>query len=339
MFKNLTLCTVLALGFSSCESPLKTMKEMKETTQDMSNKMDTTNETTGQMNDGTTVMYYQFRSKESQETRDRNLRSMNDATSFEQKVTHSVAYQVAFEYQLWKNDPATGDDQHERETLYLRGLEEFFRAVRENSNHFDSLEDIQASSDENEAKNLAALAVALHRKHDFQLNLARTKGITEVSNLDLIKQSLAKSEQLEKGLISLHDLKDFEHEVLSYEPEAKMLMKLRLNMLTAMALSCVSDIAKAGTVKKAKYLMFDWDSKFPTLNLAQQDKVNTYLEEALSTQEFMASIGQNNLLDEKVKKIFKNMQLPEKACEGDACNNASEESLEKLKANLKSLLK
>ncbi len=301
---------------------------------------------TQQTKNGADNLLLMNRAKESQSTRQDNLRHMEEAQTFEQKMTHATDFLKAFEYNLWTNDSTIGDNDKYRKRLQLNAIEEFFRAVRENLNTFKDIDDIRPTSDKAEALNLNAIAVGLHKVHDFQELLVEREGITKVSMLSMIKDALKKAEPLSKGLIALADLEDYEKEILYYQEEAKILLNIRYNITSAMALVGVSELQKKfsflnleipSTIKKFGRFVKSWDSKYDGLNFIQQEKINIYLSEAIATRDYMRSVAIEDKLDKKIRKIFSKMKVNEDTCERK-CPKDLKNNLKDFNRNIQNIL-
>src|SRR5690606_19397248 len=88
----LSACLSL-VGCDALDAP-KMMKEMKDTTKDMQS-------TTESMETTTSTMFLEIRSKESRDTRVKEIAQMEAAQTFYNKTLSAAAYFKAFEYQLY----------------------------------------------------------------------------------------------------------------------------------------------------------------------------------------------------------------------------------------------
>jgi hypothetical protein len=330
----LTSCATFIL--SSCEllKMPKNTTEMKVTTE----KMKTTME---DMKEGTEALFYQNRSKETQETRDRSIKNLDELETFEAKVTEAAVFYKAFEYQVWTNRPAKGDTHIFREELMLEATEELFRVVAEQKYHVDDLDDMSPTDDDSASLNMYALSVALHKNHTFQKNLVKREGITEYSMFKMIKQALSKREKVNSGKVNLHGLKEWEQEILDRHTSATLLLKSRYQILSAMTLNKVSPLSKEkGITKSTKGLyqsFFGWKSLYTNLDVAEKEKANLYIKSALEVREYLKSININIQLDSRIKTLFEKMEPLQTDCETEVCakniheeNNTFQELVNKL---------
>lgn len=331
--KLLTLTAVL--GLVGCKMT-DNLDEMHSSTMDMSGTTKEMKDTTLEMKRGTLAMYHQMRSKEAQETRTRSLRGLLESQTFEEKLTHAVPYFQGFEFQLWTGLRTEIDDMHLREELLAVAVDEFFRAVQSLMSDLDARETSPSTSD-NDALSAFALAVTLHETHVSQETLMGKK-YEPLDFLAMIKEALKLEPQVESGELSSGELTEWQENLLfqPWRETAVDLLYMRHQMLVTMALSKISDVQERGMIGRALMMIRDWDSQFLDLNLVTQDDVNTYLEEALSTRDFLEKIGYTVELDSKVKRVLKKMHQP--GCSQD-CSSQRQENLEEFKKSIQQVLK
>lgn len=329
----MTIAAFSMLGaLTSCKQ-LDNMENMNNKTNELASTSNKISKTSNQLADQTAQvlgvseelrrntgdLYHQARSKEAEETRQRAREALDSDTSFEEKVTRSAIYFKSFEVQLWTNKHASQrDDDQFRDELKLEAVEEFFRTVQSFYEAIGSDHDISASSTDISARALFALSVTMHETHYEQKRLLdEAKGkVKEVTMLNMIEETLKKSEMLKSGALTLGDLEAYEIAILENEPSARNLLRMRFDILSAMTLAKVSKIndPNHGTVSgfftQARLYLRNWDSDFPKLNLAQQHQVETFLGEAIRMKGVLKSLQINSALESKIGTIYENMKLP-----------------------------
>jgi hypothetical protein len=288
---------------------------------------------TGELKGLTSNMYVQLRLKEAEETRDRRTKNLFEANSFHQKVTEAAAYFKAFEYQYWTANESAGDDLHVRDEKMMAAAQEFFRFLTELVTIVgpENLADYTNNMQDKTKMSLNAISVALHQIDDYQKVLIDQKGIKKVHMLNMIKDTLVKLGPLERGEITLSDLKDYEKEILENSDLAIMVLKVRLNTFGIMALTKISNVADKNALQKLSMIRSGWSSKFERLNVALQHKVLRYLREANKTKAFLISLGvkPNKTVDENLSRMYSAMRIKEASrCEG--CNREKAAQLEEL---------
>ena len=260
------------------------------------------------------------RSGGSSTSRREALASLKEMESFEMKVTEASKFVKAFEYQLWTGQMY--DTEEYLLQLYDDAMKEFFRSLIEVNDAKSILEtDTNPFRAFNESKkdrdlNVFAIAVSMHGIHNVQKYVIVPREVarkTEVSIYDLIKNALVKIEKVDAGLLNNADLADYEHEVFANKEIALKLINIRANMLLTMNLVKVSDLKKSkvdALLLGMKKIKNNFTSKFPKLNLGEQDQANKYLDAANKVKVFMTSIGKDVELLPKLKTYYSKMRLP-----------------------------
>lgn len=321
--KGIITLLILLLA-SSCKTDrvMDSTLAMGETTNQMKEGMDQTNQTMNQMASNTDNMYHQIRTKEAQETRDRAFEAMNDAEVFEDKLTEAAAYHQGFEFHMWNNGATKEDTPAFREELLVSAVDEYFRALQRYMDEAKNPAEVSPTNEDNWAQNLMVLAVTMHELHHHQKNLIHEHPeLQEFTILSVVKESLKLQQKINAGELKQTDLRPYQNALLFWHDEAINMLRYRYNILMTMTLVKVSEVKKkpsfglfgiAGLYIKAKHLYFKWDSKFPSLVESRQAKINDFITEAIKTRDFLNEIGAEVELDSKVKKAFSKMQ--HKAC-------------------------
>ena len=330
MVLTLSACEALKMPKTTSEMN-KTTKNMSETTQGMSAttekmagnmeqtlvKMDQTNTTMQEMHQGTADLLCQNRSKEAQESRDRNFNRLKEVESFEEKLVHAAVFFKSFEFQLWRNAEL---ECRPRSEFIHHAAKEFFRKSAGLFSNIELKDLTPAEAKENnDVLTLMALSVAMHEIHPFQEDvLSKDETVEKVSVLSIIKDALQKSEALENATITTDALTHAESEVIFWQVEATLFLNMRQNFLATMMLAKVSDIATAEQLEKVKMVMGSWDSKYHKINTVRQEKVLKFVGESLKTRDFLKANNFKHDFDENLKKILTNMKIS--SCTPETCN-------------------
>lgn len=346
MKKSGILALLILLLASSCKTDkvMDSTLAMAETTNQMKQGMDQTNETMGQMAGNTDNMYHQIRTKEAQETRDRAFEAMNNSEVFEDKLTEAVAYHHGFEFHLWNNGNTKEDTPAFREELMETAVDEYFRSIQRFMDEAKNPAEVSPTNEDNWASNLMALAVTMHEIHHHQETLTHDHpNIAKHSMYSMVKDALRLQQKINRGEMTRDELNSWQNALLFWHDEAINMLRYRYNMLMTMTLVKVSDVRKkprfgwfgiAGLYIKAKHVYFKWDSKFHTLVESRQAKINDFVEEAIKTREFLTEIGAKVELDSKVKKALSKMQ--HKSC--NDCRRGQATELKKFKNQIDEIL-
>lgn len=334
-FKLLTLLGLTCLV--GCEQ-MDNLEDMHSSTMDMSETTSDMSKTTQDMKRGTLAMYHQLRSKEGQETRARSLRNLLESETFEEKLTHTVPYYQGFEFQLWTGDRSDVDVEHFRDELLAVGVDEFFRAIQSIMSEVDAREE-SPSTKNNEALSAFALAVTLHETHVSQDTLM-SKKYEKFDFLSMIKEALEVEPLVESGEMSLANVSNWQRNIMfkPWKETAIDLLYMRHQMLVGMALVQISDVERGGFIGDIlTYLrrFKSWDSQFLNRNLVTQEEVNKYLEESISTRNFLQSLGYEVELSSLIKGILDEMDF--QSC-GDICSEDRAKNHEEFKKYIQDLL-
>ncbi|MBI2519268.1 MAG: hypothetical protein HYV97_02575 [Bdellovibrio sp.] len=322
-----TLGMILSSGCSKVQELENRTKSMDTATSNMAGTTTemakTTNEMktiTEDMAENTDDMTIKLRVKEAQETRVRSRDKLLESDSFNEKITQAAVYYKAFEYQFWS---ASGADTEIRRLEMMReALEEFFRTIYEFlPDKKKDWADLSPLSEDNKTQSLYALAVAMHQKQIYQTLRAKEKGFEEFDMLKMIQNGLSKLAKVDSGLINVNDLEEYERQAQIYHEEAKLLLKLRFEMLPVMTLANISDIKEKSKIsilfsmlRSKTFFIFGkekkWNNKYFELSIAKRNEMNRWLEESIKTRKFLATLGVNVELEKTLRKIYQNMSTP-----------------------------
>jgi len=319
---------------------------MAGTTSGMAKTTDEMKDITKGMSESTDDMAIKLRVKEAQETRVRTRDKLLEASSFNEKLTQAAIYFKAFEYQFW--GAAGADTQARRLELMREALEEFFRTIYEflpaKKKDWAKLSPLDR---DNRTQSLYALAVAMHKKQVYQEIRAKEKGFEVFDMLKMVESGLSKLEAVESGMLSTHELEEYERQAQIYQEESKLLLRLRFEMLPVMTLANISDIKDKSKLnilfsmlRSKTFFLFgkkkQWNNKYFKLSTAKREEMNLWLEEALKARRFLATINVNVQLEKTLKKIYSNMNTPTPSQE--SCQACADEA-GKFKQLVQELLK
>lgn len=261
----------------------------------------------------TNIMYHQMRSKEGQETRERNLKALKKAETFEEKLTYAAAYLNGFEFQLWSNGLSPRDTNRYRNELLRMAAAEFFRAMQtmyQNIGKEDGRE-LSPATSKNDALSLFAISVLLHEVHAVQSELAADGSFRERNMLNMIKDALENEQKMLVG--KPVNIPEWQEEILfaPFRETAITLLHMRKSMLMGMSLNTISDIGDRRFIGRARYLLRAWNSNFMQQNISTQRKVVEFLEEAYETKKFLEEIGEPASLHRQIRRVYRRMRTVE----------------------------
>ncbi len=320
--KYLLISALFFVGFGC--SMTKDMDEMHDATNQMNQKMDTTNQGMATMTDQTNELYVDQRQGFSDQIRHQFLDALEKAPTFMAKISEAGQYFLAYEFQLYKHFGS--DTPAKLDSLYDQAVEEFFRTFRryiddkyaiDPSHASDRMEvgvgdaSTQASTnDQNRMLNAAALAVMMYRVNLNLQNDTRVLPSEKISMQDLIEQGLDLKTQLDSGAIKETDLKEWQREVLRHETDAYYALQLRTTFVPAIVLGDISDIADVNILTKGLRMLKSWDNDLSQLTNVEQIVTNTaYMKDANTQVAWLLAHRVDPRIDSTIMKIFKNMNV------------------------------
>ncbi|WP_419171998.1 hypothetical protein [Halobacteriovorax sp.] len=320
--KKVLIPLLLLTIFTGC-------KEVKEAIK-MPEKMDKLGATTDDMSDTTSQLYSQLRSAQSSvERRDVFGLILNDKVEMGQKLTNAAKFFMAFEFNLY-----TGirpyDNPAIRDMLFFDAVEEFYKNmasvyetdVKGEFNVKKAMEKGKMTpihtgkwslKKNNYEQAFYAVAAAMHKVHHRQTYNANKNGFAEASIYTLMKDALVKDAH--GATLSKYE----EYMVAGNNKEISIaLLKARIDIILALAIKDSMDKDEASfwpgllhVITGGKLGKLELPSTFETSNEATMKEANKKIEEALKCYDFLLSIGVEHKIDEKVKNIFDNVELPE----------------------------
>lgn len=315
--KQNQLCLAL-LTFTlavSC-SKLKEAGDMPSTTNKMKATTEQMSVTTNKMFENMETLLELSRSKEAEATRSEKFKEILDKrNNCATKITAAAVFFKSFEYQL-----ATFEEishlEHKMDEFRLEAVNEFTRRIKDVYEKINpkKMSPTDTSKKYNDELAFYAIAAALHMNHHFQVEQTSEAKLKTTSFLDIIKTTLRKEQNGEH-------LKEHEEILLTgiNREIAIELLKARVDIISAVALSYMSDKRKMGLGSKLKALAFKLSNgrvgeinipiTLEDSNKSTKNTVRTTLKEAIKTREFLKEIGIEKQLEKDIRSAFNNIQL------------------------------
>jgi hypothetical protein len=286
-----------------------TTEGMAVTTQDMAR-------VTKEMKSTTNDMYIQLRSKEAESTRAEKIKELlNPASDLGTKITAACIFFKSFEYQLATANEFKHDEKMMDE-MRLDAVNEFTRRMLDLYNKVNTAKMSPTKDGKKHSDELAfyAMAATLHMNHTFQINTAEHSKAKAISFLDIIKTALTKEKNGEA-------LKEYEDQLLTgLNREITIeLLKARVDIISAIALSYMTDKREMGIGSKLKALLFmGTKGKLSGIELPltiedsnSSTKLNAKkaLDEAVNTRNFLKSLGVEKKLEKMVRSAYSNIDI------------------------------
>lgn len=339
---SLVLACLLLTG--AC-SKVKELDKRTENLEKSTEKMSSTTENMGTTMD---VQYQQLRSGDTAALRLNTFTHMMDPkVGIGNKIADACIYFKAMEYQLWSDSEF--DDEYMREKLHEDAVSEFTKRLSDIYAHIDikKMSPTVEGKRHNDELAFYAFAVSLHMNHHFQdiLTMKKSK-LQEESMYDIIKKALAKNAN--RKLLLQHE------EELVNGPNKDMmidLLKARVDILSALALKNLTRKGDMNITQKAKGAIFkitggrlgsiDLPEVYSTDDETTNNKTELYLDAAVSTKNFLRSIGVGKQPEKTLKSAFKNIDFNEKKskdAEESAEAEQSNKAVDKKQQAIKNLI-
>lgn len=327
--KSILPVMALAALLTSCQNPLNTMEEMKETTKEMAKttkqmnqKMDETNRNTADLQD---VSKHGF----SEEKRDQKWMDLIPYRDMGADLSDAKVLMLSFEYQIWTG-VADKNGLFVREELIKDALDEFFRRMTptfenlQDSGKLEEMSPLDLEGDKKQSeRTFYAIATTMHFTDIIQreyVKRQRASGvkIQEISLYDIFKNALTKdangeslSENEEKVLIGAN--RDMVVELL----------QARMNFLSALGIKLSVSQDDMSFKDKANGLWFKLtggrsgalkvNSIFHEQNAVTREQALTYLDGALKAKKLLEEIGAAPKLQNEIESIFINLEIEDAA--------------------------
>lgn len=323
---------------ASCENPLNTMKEMRDTTKEMNEKMNETNKNTSNLGAASRHGF-------TEDKRDKKVDELIEEGEMGEALTHSKVLVLAYEFQSW-DGIANHEGLEEREELIGDALDELYRTyigthgkltekrkvlgVFSRKTRMEKMSPLDLDGENKKAERaFYAISTVLHytdllQRRTIKQNEDAGRHMEEISLYDVIKSALLKESRGEA--VNENEAKVL---VRSYKDMAIDMLQARMSFMTALALKELVTKEEmsfkdklSGLLFKAsggKYGALKVDSLFAESNDPTREQVMEYLDGALKTKAVLEEIGVEPRLQKEVKSIMENLEL---ALEDDNIGNS-----------------
>ncbi|MEN9528401.1 MAG: hypothetical protein RI932_274 [Pseudomonadota bacterium] len=297
------------------EETNRKMEEMKREMGEMNGKLIETNQRMEGMNKALDRMYQDLRQGDALAARLQTIEKMSEANTLKGKTVYAAQYFMSFEYQLWKGEGSDGNAL--REVLKRDAVDEFIQTLRRFSK---STLPLSAMSQDRDLLSLEALALTSHMVNSNAAYALSQRKISISSMHALFRDSLDYGHKLAKGAIAFKDLPEFAQFALREPDLLRYFFELRVNMLPAMVLSEISEVASDASVSRWSSRVFSWLRPW-NANLAQKNELElreylTWMNWANADLCFLKSIGITPRLDRSMLRILKNARLVNQSSAG-----------------------
>jgi hypothetical protein len=284
------------------------MEEMKREMGEMNGKLIETNQRMEGMNKALDRMYQDLRQGDSLAARLQTIEKMSEATTLKGKTVYAAQYFMSFEYQLWKGEGIDGNAIHE--VLKRDAVDEFIQTLRRFSK---TTLPFSAMSQDRDLLSIEALALTSHMVNSNAVHSLGQKNIPISSMHALLRNSLEYGYRLSKGALSFNELPEYAKFALR-EPELLLyVFELRVNMLPAMLLSEISEVASDAAVSRwtsrVGSWLRPWNADLSRKNELELREYLTWMNWASADLRFLQSIGSTPRLDRSLFRILKNARL------------------------------
>lgn len=301
----LTSTTLLATGCGAINDMYDLTEEVGETSKRLALQ--------------TAILQRQQRQAVAQQTRQKSFEIVRQENpAIEIKFKEAATFFHSFEFQIWEN--LLTNDVHDRNVLFERAGEEFmlsFRGVMQGK-----FSDANPLEKKGRMPSLMAFAATMEQVNDFQIwAQANGTGFPLVSMLDLVTEALARKPELDQNPYA--QMPGHVRKILYYEDEARYLLELRYNIMTALVIDKISSQHDQTLGEKLDQLLTvvklskDWVSKFSRLNAVEISQSILYLKEAEKMRTFLRSIGARTKLNGSIKTLVERLKIERDPNAGD----------------------
>lgn len=330
--KKLFPALALGLVFCSCENPIQTMGDMKDTTTKMSKTTQGMSGTTQEMKRITNNMYVSLRQQASEETRALKWKALlSKDTDKSNAIRAAKILFMSFEFQVWYGK-ADGHGLYERENRILAALEELFMSMSAPYEKLSKDPMIGASrlskmspidldaEDKNLERFWYSLAATMHFTNDFQEETLIPENkklgieVEETSLYDVIKSALLKEHQGRQmteaeSYVTLNTIRKMTIDLLN----------ARISMLTALALKEITDQDDMTLKEKTRGLIYkatggsygslQLDNNFVSSNTETRSVALERFDAAVKTKALLEEIGEEVSIQEDMRSVLENLQI------------------------------
>lgn len=312
-----TSLVVLALLASGACSKIKKMEGMTKTTESMRVTTEEMSRTTHKLEEDSSETYPLVKASASQEARQRQIEKILDPeTGSKRRFTEASTYYRAFEYQVagsrvyMENPEKVEDFLTDAANEYSRLMGDLYEEI-----NLHKMSPLKTGKNQTADAAFYALAATMHEVHNHHKRMTEKNNVATMSFYHMITTSLQDEDSRE--------LKRYQRVLISGNSRKVMieLLKARVDMIAAVALSHMVDQEQMSLKSKGSALMFKISGgktgklNVPTIindsNPGTKLTVAETLHKALETKEFLRSIGIENELHKDLKEIYSNIDIKE----------------------------
>lgn len=292
--------------------------QLNATTQSMAQTTQGLAQTTQQMKNETDDLYHDLRQGNSATVRGKALEEMAESQDQLAKIGYASQYYMAFEFELWK---ANVDSDKNLDMLRRDACDEFLRIVQ---NYLpENRSDVSPNHSDEAWKNLYALAAGLH-----MIN-SNSQGETLSSNggmLELLRKGLAAKSLVDRGVIAIGDLPEYQRKVLDFADDVALLLNIRANFIASMVINQIgvesqlmpAFIPGAGEkhiyltlLEKLRIILSNWTGHLEQRNVGELTTFVELMDFVAETRQILRDAGVVIVTDDNLTKIAGNLVLPD----------------------------
>ena len=294
--------------------------QMNTTTQGMAQTTQGLAQTTEQMRNETDDLYHDLRQGNAATMRGKTLEEMAESQDQIAKIGYASQYFMAFEFGLWK---ANTDSDKKLDVLRRDACDEFLRVLQ---NYLpENRSDVSPNHSDQAWKNLYALAAGLHIVN------SNSQGETPSSDggmLELLREGLAAKSLVDRGVIAIGDLPEYQRKVLDFADDVALLLNIRANFIASMVINQIgveSQLMPAfipGAGEKHSYLSFleklwiifnNWTGHLEQRNVGELTTFVELMDFVAQTRQILRDAGVVIVTDDNLTKVAGNLVLPDPA--------------------------
>ena len=291
------------------------IKNFEERTNSMEKTTSQMSTMTEELKATATTVYQQQRSLEAETIREKKFEELLDENNdMGTRLVAASAYFKSFEFQLL----TTEELKKQRSGLYLEATTEFTRRLSDLYRNVNVKKMGPTKIDHtNQAEGaFYALAAMMDQNHHFQESLADKNKGAPISFYDLVTTAFENEKNGKR--LAPHE------EVLVAGINKEMiieLMKARVDILSALALSNLTDKRNMTLNQKTKAMIFNITAgRLGSINLpvtihesnqATKNQVEKYLNAAVKTRTFLVQSGERKQLEKTLRSAYSQISLKE----------------------------
>ncbi len=186
----------------------------------------------------------------SRDRREKALKAMEHATTIEAKAGHASAYYSSLEFQVFKDEGYREDVPAKRDRLFAEAMSEFMKIQKDYIEKKDAtppspptapgapeagaapvIAPAMVATSVQTSDNYLALAAAMHKISERQLEASQRYGFAPKSMFDLLADALAAKNKAEEDVAFLSAQPAYVYEALRESADVILLMQVRANFM------------------------------------------------------------------------------------------------------------